>query len=133
MSLKAIVNAARTLVYYQRLQNVLANNLANAGSDGFKADRVFGQLLNDVSAPVTLPTVDLSQGSLRDTGRSLDFALEGPGFFVVQAANGERLIRGGPMQLDASGQLVDLPPVVLDPSAGPKGGLASDGDHANDA
>ena len=120
MPLRSVENAARTLVLYERLQEVLANNLANAPTDGFKADRMFSQLLGDSMAPVPLNALDLAQGSLRETGGQLDLALEGPGFFVVGTPQGERLIRGGAFQLDPAGQLVDAPG---DPVLGVEGAI----------
>ena len=60
-----------------------------------------------VVAPVPISALDLRQGSLRDTGRDLDLALNGPGFFVVDTPGGERLTRGGGFKLDPAGQLVD--------------------------
>ena len=107
MSLNGIRNAARTLVNYQRLQNVLANNLANVSTDGFKADFFRLELAGNGTTPVPATALDLRQGALRDTGRMLDVALEGDGFLVVQTAAGERLTRGGPLRLDAGGMLVD--------------------------
>lgn len=107
MSLIGIQNAARTLVNYQRLQNVLANNLANVSTEGFKADFFRLELPGNSATPVPVTAIDLRQGSLRDTGRMLDVALEGDGFLVVQTAAGERLTRGGPLRLDAGGMLVD--------------------------
>src|SRR5262249_14205689 len=50
--------------------------------------------------------LDFSTGALRQTGRSLDVALTGDGFFVVQTPRGERYTRDGSFTLDAAGQLV---------------------------
>jgi flagellar basal body rod protein FlgG len=108
MPLQGIVNTARALSYYERLQEVTANNLANANSDGFKADRLGARNQNGENFPVPVQSTDLTQGALRDTGRKLDLALEGPGYFVVSTARGERLIRGGSMRLDPDGRIVDM-------------------------
>ena len=89
------------------MQAILAHNLANVSTDGFKADLFRFELIADAASPVPSTALDLRQGSLRETGRQLDLALQGPGFFVVQTADGERLTRGGALQLDAAGVLVD--------------------------
>ena len=108
MSVRGIVNAARTLVHYERLQRILANNLANVSTDGFKGDLFTLQRDTPGGAPVPVTAFDLSQGSFRPTGRQLDVALQGPGFFVVETADGERLTRGGSLKLDPAGRLVDM-------------------------
>lgn len=100
--------AATALRYYERRQEVVANNLANASTDGFKAERVFAQLLEGTgaSAPVANAATDLRAGTLRETGGALDLAIEREGFLVVSTPNGERLSRGGTMRLDAAHRLV---------------------------
>ena len=107
MPLQGILNSARTLAFYARRQEVTANNLANASSDAFKADRVLAHALPGTSTPVAVQDTDLRQGPFRETARSLDLALDGPGFFVVQTAQGERLTRGGSFRLDTAGRLAD--------------------------
>jgi len=107
MTLPAIVNTARTLSYYNTLQDVMANNLANVSSDGYKSDRVTAHSLEGNPHPQAVQTIDLSQGELRETGRPLDVSLQGPGFTVIKTANGERLTRGGAYQVSADGMLVD--------------------------
>lgn len=107
MPLQGILNTARTLSFYTRKQEVTANNLANANSDGFKADRVMAHGLPGSYTPVPVQDIDMKQGALRPTGRPLDLALEGDGFLVVHTAQGDRLTRGGSLRLDASGRLTD--------------------------
>jgi len=107
MTLPGIHTTAQSLRYYTRLQEVTANNLANVSTDGFKMDRMTGQMLGGTEYPVPVQHTDLSQGALRETTRDLDVALEGDGFLVVQTAAGERLTRGGSLRLDATGMLVD--------------------------
>ncbi len=107
MPLNGIVNTARSLSYYSRLQEVTANNLANANTDAFKADRLSARVLSGTDHPVPVEKTDLEQGRLRDTGRPLELSLEGPGFFVVRTSRGERLTRGGSLRLDGAGLLTD--------------------------
>lgn len=107
MPIRGIVNTAHALAWHAMRQEVVANNLANANTDAFKADRLVARLEADTGFPLPVRHVDLQQGSFRDTGRALDVALDGPGFLVVETAAGERLTRGGSLALDADGRLVD--------------------------
>ncbi|HET7274980.1 MAG TPA: flagellar hook-basal body protein [Longimicrobiaceae bacterium] len=106
MPINGMTRAAHALHYYERRQEVVANNLANADTDGFKAERVFAQMVEG-AIPVANTETDLTAGTLKQTGGKLDLALGGPGFFVMQTADGEQLTRGGSFQLDADGRMVD--------------------------
>lgn len=107
MPLQGILNTARSLSYYMRRQEVTANNIANASSDGFKADRVLAHTVPGSTFPVPVQDVDMQQGTFRETGRPLDVSLDGQGFFMVQTPEGERLTRGGSFRLDSVGHLTD--------------------------
>jgi len=97
--------------------DLVANNLANAGTGGFKLDREFYSLFSagDDSgvagdSGTKLPVIqkqwtDFSQGSLQPTGNPLDLALSGKGFFVVKGPSGPLYTRSGSFQLSASGVL----------------------------
>lgn len=104
-------------------QEVLANNLANANTPGFKTDRVsygsFQQVLlpgvrgeggGDAvmmqSATLTASQVDFQQGSIIETGNSLDLAITGDACFVVATPAGERYTRNGHFQRAPDGVLV---------------------------
>ena len=106
LTVPAFVVAARTMAYLNQRQEVIANNLANASTDGFKADRITGRSFDELF-PEALASLDLQQGTVRDTGRRLDVALESDGFLVVSTGQGERLTRGGQLSMDAAGLLVD--------------------------
>lgn len=107
MGLNAIKSTAQTLAFYTRLQALTANNLANSDTSGFKADVMSARLIGDATYPVPVTRMDLSQGMMTPTGRALDLALEGPGFFVLGTENGERLSRGGNLALDSGNRLAD--------------------------
>ena len=97
--------------------DLLANNLANSGTAGFKRDQEFyGLFTSDEAAAgangflATLPVIqrqwtDFSPGILQVTGNSLDVALSGSGFFVVNGPNGPLYTRNGNLQLLPSGDL----------------------------
>lgn len=104
--LNGMDSAASALRYWERKQEIVANNLANVSTDGFKAQRVFARLLDGVR-PIAQATSDLSTGNLRGTGNTMDVAIDGDGFFVVQTPEGDRYTRGGSLHLDDKRQLVD--------------------------
>ena len=97
---------------------MLANNLANAQTGGYKADREFYSLYLDAEVaqsteglPTKQPVIerhwtDFSQGTLRNTGNSLDLALAGKGFFAVGGPNGPLYTRNGSLKVSPTGQLV---------------------------
>ncbi len=119
MPLRAIANTAQSLAYYLRQQEATANNVANAGTTAFKADRVVAHRVAGRECPVPVHSTDLGQGNFRETGRPLDLALDGPGFFVVETDHGERLTRGGTLRLDGDGRLTDADGWPLVGSEGP--------------
>jgi flagellar basal body rod protein FlgG len=96
--------------------DLLANNVANTSTSGYKADREFYNLYvapeaqdNDPNATMPLiekPWVDLSQGTVHSTGGALDVALTGKGFFSVQGPSGPLYTRNGSFRLAADGKLV---------------------------
>jgi flagellar basal body rod protein FlgG len=102
---EGLASGANALRYWQARQNVVANNLANAETHGFKGERVFARLLGDMVSPEAV--TDLRQGALMPTERPLDLAIDGDGFFVVDTPAGQRLSRGGPFKLDTDGTIVD--------------------------
>jgi flagellar basal body rod protein FlgG len=101
-----IDTAAAALRYWERRQEVVANNLANVNTDGFKGERAFARLL-DGNFPVIDTATDLHTGSINATGNPLDVAISGDGFFVVQTPKGERLFRGGSLSINADRRMVD--------------------------
>ncbi|MEP6766992.1 MAG: flagellar hook-basal body complex protein [Gemmatimonadaceae bacterium] len=101
-----MTSAAAALQMLERRQQVLANNLANANTRGFKAETVFSRLIGDAIAAADT-SVDMKQGSLTETHNALDVAVEGSGFMVVNTKAGERFVRGGSLELNANRELVD--------------------------
>ncbi len=110
------------MVSQQARQEALVNNIANSSTPGYKAAHVFVDVLREVSGDIRAAGrnerqyIDFSQGSLKPTGRDLDLALQGEGFFVVQTPDGERFTRDGNFTLDGGGTLVtqDGFPVAAD-------------------
>lgn len=107
----------------QRQMDVVANNIANLNTTGFKAeqllfeeyrmpvarDRDFPMLDQRLSYTLDWSTIhDMSSGTIMTTGNPLDVALEGEGFLVVETPEGERYTRSGSLAIAADGTLVDL-------------------------
>ena len=124
----------------QRQLDVTANNLANMDTAGFKVEH-----LSVVEDPISAPGAsfglgrdpikyvldngsarDFGQGAIEQTGATFDTAIEGAGFFSVQAPDGVRYTRDGRFTTNASNQIVDQAgdpvldtggsPVTVDPT-----------------
>jgi flagellar basal body rod protein FlgG len=105
-----LTSAAASLRYWERRSEVAAHNLANASTDGYKAERVFGRLVGagGEGGTVAQTATDLRAGTLRTTDNPLDLALgTADGFLVVNTPAGERFTRGGSFRLDADRRIVD--------------------------
>jgi len=138
MSPEGIGPSIRALRYWERRQEAVANNLANASTAGFRGERVFARLLAE-GGPEALSATDTTAGPVTATGRSLDIAMEGDGFLVVRTPGGERYVRGGSLAVDGRGALVSAEghpvlgedgPLVLPPGqvvVSPSGQLLVDG------
>ena len=95
---------------------VVANNLANASTTGYKSDRaVFAEYLVSTGSQSESLSIgglaghayQMEQGGLAFTGGQFDVAIEGDGFFVVETPNGPRLTRAGHFQPSSEGTLID--------------------------
>ena len=64
-------------------------------------------------------SIDFSQGNISETGRSLDFAIYGKGFFVIETPNGPLYTRNGIFQTNQNGQIIDLQGRIVAGEAGP--------------
>lgn len=119
MKVEGGLDAARqALRYWQRRQEVAANNLANVDTPGFKGERVFSRLLADGTTEAST-TTDFTEGTIKETGRPLDVAVSGGEFLTVETPLGQRLTRGGTLSLDASGRIVDEAGHVVEGEHGP--------------
>jgi len=123
---------ASSLAAVSRKVEAIAHNLANASTAGYK--RLTCDLVSGTASAGTggksitdRTTVDFTQGHLVQTGRPLDLALFGKGFFVLETPQGELFTRHGVFQANAQGQLVEASgrtvageggPIVLPPDAG---------------
>jgi len=139
-----LISAASGLRARMESLDMLANNIANAGTAGYKSDGEFyglysaseaveAALEGTSPAPSTLPVVeghwtDLGQGTLTPTGSALDLALGTPGFFAASGPSGTLYTRNGNFHLSPDGTLVtaenysvlgtDGQPLQADPADG---------------
>jgi len=116
--LKGIYDAASGMLPQIVRQDVVANNLANAGTAGFKRELVFSQEFTKAQqktlnkqvdwekVQITGVTIDFSQGPIERTGNSLDLAIDGDAFFVISTPSGEMFTRCGNFALSPDGELV---------------------------
>ena len=101
--LMTVMNGARLVM---KAQAVNANNLANAGTDGFRAELVHVSVAGDEESQSTTP--DFSQGMIRTTGHHLDVSVDGAGWIAIQTPEGgEGYTRRGDLRVDALGQLTN--------------------------
>src|SRR5579863_7904179 len=111
-----------------RAQAANNHNLANANTNGFRADLSAFQTQNVVGAGLPSRAYatddvvgwDSSSGSLDATGRDLDVAVKGPGWIAVQANDGtEAYTRAGDLRVDPSGVLMNATGNTLLGDSGP--------------
>jgi flagellar hook protein FlgE len=105
------------LLANEQALSVVSDNIANSNTQGFKSNSVlFEDAMNEASASLqigagvgsTLTTRNFTQGSVQSTGGSLDAAIQGGGFFVMQdSAGNATYTRDGSFSLNAAGQLVN--------------------------
>ena len=112
--------------------DMVANNLANMNTTAYKGDKLMfvQHLIKSRGSESFIPdklafTRDVAEyrnfadGPIRSTGNSLDVAIKGEGYLVVETDNGDRYTRAGQLQLSPDGQLVtdDGHPVLSDAGA----------------
>ena len=127
--IRSMFTAISSLNLNQNYLDVIADNLANSNTTGYKSSRVifqdqFAQIMSSGAAPTANtgginPTqvglgVKLgyiapvfTQGMLQSTGRSTDLAVQGGGFFIYAQGENRRYSREGSLEIDADGYLVN--------------------------
>ena len=138
--MRSLYTAATGMMVQEQKMNVVANNLANSSTTGFKRARAeFSELLPDriqsagngvdnagnrsptpievgLGARVNAIARDFGTGDLIGTDNPLDLAIEGPGFLRVSRSNGELgYTRAGNLRIDSEGRLVTAAGDPLDP------------------
>jgi flagellar basal-body rod protein FlgF len=93
---------------------VVANNIANSATDGFRQEGlIFSEFIesgpgqSSVSmAGARVRNTSMAQGAMTQTASSLDMAIDGDGFFMIETPKGPRLTRSGAFSISANGDLV---------------------------
>lgn len=150
----AYIGLSRQMTLRREL-DIVANNIANASTTSFKVEQLLlgseeGTRARNHAVPSPVNFVmdrgvgrDFSQGPIAQTGRTLDFAIEGEGvFFRLEGANGDRFTRdgafttdgegrltteGGLAVLDAGGAEIILDPARGSPQVSPDGVISQEG------
>jgi flagellar hook protein FlgE len=126
--IRAMSSALSGLRNHQLMLDVVGNDIANVSTIGFKGSMpVFSDLLTQTLSGAGAPTgatggtnpaqiglgaglagtvQSFTQGSLQNTGRNSDLAIQGDGFFVIQSNGATSYTRAGSFDLDSSGSLV---------------------------
>jgi flagellar basal-body rod protein FlgG len=146
--LEGLYSAAAGMAAQQQQLDAISNDLANLSTSGYKSERVaFSDLLyNPVEEAGTVTTAGAgassqvigrneTQGPVKQTGRPLDLAIEGDGYFQVTLPSGSTaLTRNGALAVDGSGSIVTgegdrlVPPIKLPAGVSPSDvQIATDG------
>lgn len=123
--IKGIYAATSGMIAEATRTDIIANNLANVNTTGYKKDIAVSkdfastliQRINDGQEAPVIGSMGMgvvidevkpvqSQGAVHQTGNALDVAIEGKGYFVVQTPNGIRYTRNGSFTKNSRGQLV---------------------------
>lgn len=112
-----------------REYETITNNLANVSTAGYK--RRCNAFTKSLQKQMTGPdkytsgsieldsSLDFSQGNISETGRPLDFAIYGRGFFVIETPNGPLYTRNGVFHTNQNGQIIDSQERIVSGEAGP--------------
>lgn len=127
--IRSLTSGISGLKSHQTKMDVIANNIANVNTTGYKASKanfqdIFSQTIKPASEPsgdsggtnpqqiglgVGIASINsnFTQGPIQTTGRELDIALDGEGFFVVSDGSGTYYTRAGNFELDSEGNIVN--------------------------
>jgi len=129
MGLNSLFTGLSGIQAHQERTNVVADNIANINTTGFKSRRarfqdLLAQTIKEATGPegtisginptqsgtgVKLKSIDINfaQGSIQNTGRATDMAIEGDGFFILSDGANRFYTRDGAFAFDALGQLIN--------------------------
>lgn len=129
--IRGLYTAASGMLAKQAQQEALSNNIANLNTAGYKRDKIIMKSFDEMvienidsasksssnrstvgsmefGVGIDANKTDFSSGVIEETGRSLDFAIDGDGFFTLEDADGnEKYSRDGRFQIDKEGYIVN--------------------------
>ena len=100
-------NTAKSLQTKMRNLEIIANNLANINTTGYKKQVAFLEYLSGAEEDSPKQITDFSEGEFIETGNKFDMAVSQKGFFVIETDRGKELTKNGKFKLDESGNLVN--------------------------
>jgi flagellar basal-body rod protein FlgG len=138
--LEGLYSAAAGMAAQQQRLDAVSNDIANVSTTGYKKERIgFRDLLYSVAGRGAAAAVregagsaadslgrSLEQGTLQQTDRQLDVAIEGPGFIRVRHNGAVALTRDGSLQVNAGGQLMTSTGDLVEPAITLPQGTTSD-------
>ncbi|MBE6913475.1 MAG: flagellar hook-basal body complex protein [Ruminococcaceae bacterium] len=126
--IRGLYTAATGMAVQREKMDIVTNNIVNAETTGYKADTMFTQNFNAVmlerindpnvniigtdvgrysfGSHITEKLTNFSQGSLEETNRPTDIAIDGEGFFVIETLDGERYTKAGNFTVNREGYLI---------------------------
>lgn len=114
MDMTSPVGLSGQIAFARRLETI-ANNVANSGTAGYKAEAVTFSTIVSRTQPFNTsfafsggPHVDMTSGAFRQTGNPLDVAVRGDGFLAISTPQGTAYTRDGRLQMLPTGDIVTL-------------------------
>ena len=127
--LTGLYSSATGLNASERIHEVVSENLAHVGVPGYRANRVSFHTFEGAAGTASSPegygvleeqlATDFSPGAVAHTGRSLDVAISGEGFFVTQGPEGPMYTRNGVFFVGEEGRLVNSTGMAIEGQGGP--------------
>ncbi|MEE9429544.1 MAG: flagellar hook-basal body protein [Melioribacteraceae bacterium] len=103
--IKGLYNASISLHEKMRNIQVVANNLANINTNGYKREIPFSEYMKRSENQDIKQVTDFTEGEFQETGNSFDLALSGDAFFAVSTDRGTELTKNGQLKIDEEGFL----------------------------
>lgn len=106
--IKGMYFISQNLGYKDKNMQIVANNLANINTTGFKRELPFVEIMSRIADAPVKQLTDLAQGNLMQTSNTLDLAISGQGYFTVQNDRGGlEYTRNGRFRISDDGFLVN--------------------------